>query len=485
MDKELFGLTVIPAAFFGGTVVACASKRIRDLFFVVLVFSCCLIERLDLNFVSHDWYRGTSRGFEVAVLDVLSVSLLISSVLFPRDGYRRFYWPPAFGLMLLFFFYACFNVAVSDPKLFGLFELSRMFRGLVLVLAVAFYVQSAREVRLLVLGLAAMLIFESLLGLKQRYLEGVHRVPGTLIESNSLSVLLCTVTPVMVAAAASKIPRALRWICLGAIPLACVAEILTISRAGVMILGSVLFATALATVPLRFNLRTVCASLLILLGTAGLIAKSWKTLGERFHESTFKQEYENKKNLGRGYYLRIAAAIASDRILGVGLNNWSYWVSNEYGPRLGYRFVPYAGVDHVPSDQVPPTSNVDMAQAAPAHCLGALTLGELGIPGLFLLFLLWVRWFQMGGSFLSPKIYDPLRQIGVGIFFGSWGMFLQNLTEWVFRHVPLYYTFHVMLGALISLYYLRRQARKRARAAQPVPAQTPVPQVWVSPAPSQ
>jgi hypothetical protein len=126
---------------------------------------------------------------------------------------------------------------------------------------------------------------------------------------------------------------------------------------------------------------------------------------------------------------------------------------------LGYRFVPYKGTDYEPSDVVPPDSNVDMAQAAPAHNLGALTLGELGIPGLFLFALVWVRWFQMGASFISKKLPDPMRRVPIGIFFGFCGMFLQCLTEWVFRHVPLYYVFHVLLGALMSLYFIKRQAK--------------------------
>src|SRR5438105_2005881 len=84
-------------------------------------------------------------------------------------------------------------------------------------------------------------------------------------------------------------------------------------------------------------------------------------------------------SLGRGYYIRVAAAIAEDRWFGVGLNNWSYWVSQKYGPMLGYRFVPYRGMDKDPSLVIPPGSNVDEAQAAPAHSLAALTVGELGI----------------------------------------------------------------------------------------------------------
>ena len=82
--KALFGLTILPAAFLAGIIVACLSKRLRDLFFVLLVVLTPLIERLDLNFVSRDFYRGTSRGFEISVLHILAVSLLVSSILAPR-----------------------------------------------------------------------------------------------------------------------------------------------------------------------------------------------------------------------------------------------------------------------------------------------------------------------------------------------------------------------------------------------------------------
>jgi hypothetical protein len=173
-----------------------------------------------------------------------------------------------------------------------------------------------------------------------------------------------------------------------------------------------------------------------------------------------EQEYGNKKNMGRGYYIRMAKAIVHEYFFGVGLNNWSYWVSNKIGPQHGYKFVPYKGTDYAPSDIVPSDSNVDEAQAAPAHNLGALTVGELGVPGLVLFSMVWLRWFQMGASFFLPRSPDPMYRLPVGIFFGFCGMFLQCLTEWVFRHLPLYYTFHVMLGVLMSLYYLKRQARR-------------------------
>ena len=40
------------------------------------------------------------------------------------------------------------------------------------------------------------------------------------------------------------------------------------------------------------------------------------------------------------------------------------------------------------------------------------------------------------------------------------GIFLQSLTEWVFRHSPIYYVININLGVLASLYYLKKQAKR-------------------------
>jgi hypothetical protein len=98
--------------------------------------------------------------------------------------------------------------------------------------------------------------------------------------------------------------------------------------------------------------------------------------------------------------------------------------------------------------------------AAPAHNLAALTLGELGVPGLALFGLLWGRWFLMGAAFLRWPRIEPMRVMGVGIFFGTCGIFGQSLTEWVYRQTPILFTFSILLGALASLTALRRRTPK-------------------------
>jgi len=461
-NKDLIGLVLMLVGIGGGIICACLSQRVRDLLFMGMVFLAPMTEDFDINFVSRDFYRGTTRGFEFSIVDILSISLVAAALLVPRRGQSRVYWPGSLGFMLLLFIYACFNVGVSDPKLFGLFEISKMVRGITIFMAVAFYLRSERELRLLLLTLATVVCYEGLLALKQRYYYGIHRVYGTIDDSNSLSVFFCTTAPVLAAAISARLPRVHKALTVAGLVLACVGVILTISRTGVMTMGVVLLGTALATVSFRLTGRKIAISALVLLAAAGLLGKSWKTLKTRFNESSLKAEYGNKRSLGRGYYLRVAAAIAEDQWLGVGLNNWSWWVSNKYGPRLGYRFVPYRSMDKDPSTIVPRDSNVDMAQAAPAHSLGALTLGELGVPGLILFTVLWMRWFQMGAGFLWRRTPEPMRRIGVGLFFALLGVFLHSLTEWVFRQSPIYYVVHILLGALAALCYTKRREKRAA-----------------------
>src|SRR5205085_3988594 len=118
-NKYVIGAILLMVATFGGIVVTCFSKRLRDLFFIGMILLAPKTEDYDINFVSRDFYRGTTRGIEISLVDILSISLLVSAILAPRRGQSRGFWAAGLGLMLLFFLYACFNVAIADPKLFG------------------------------------------------------------------------------------------------------------------------------------------------------------------------------------------------------------------------------------------------------------------------------------------------------------------------------------------------------------------------------
>ncbi len=470
--KDLIGLSMLFAATLGGVAVTGVSLRARELAFFLMIAFTAITFKLDVNFDSHYWYRGTTRGLEVSLVDVLAWSVLFSSILFPRPNQPRWFWPAGLAWILLFFGYACISVLFfSDPKIYGVFELSKMLRGILFFLAAAWFVRSERELAILVFALGCAVCFEGAIALKQRILDGLYRAPGTIDDPNSFSMYLCTVSPIFVAAATSTLPKWLRWFSVAAIAAATISIVLTLSRAGLPIFAFVMLGATFCCVSWRITLKKFAVGALVVLASIGLIYKQWNLIEARWSGDSLAREYLGKNQVdSRGYYLRLARVIEEDRFFGVGLNNWSYWVSKKYAAAvLPYEAdEDYDDLTYAPSKQLLPSFHY----AAPAHNLGALTLGELGVPGLILFSFVWLRWFSMGVGFLWPRVPDAMRRLGIGILFGMGGAFLQSMTEWVFRQTHIYLTFHAMLGALAALCWCKRNSKRQSHELAMQPAQT-------------
>jgi hypothetical protein len=463
-SKDIIGFLLLAACTLIVVVGVCLSPRARDAAFFFMIAGIVVSDRMDINFFSHFWYRGTTRGLEISLVDIAAFGVFISSFLMPRYGESRWKWPAGFGFMLLFFFYCAASLVFTEPRVFGLFELSKMVRGLIFFLAAFTFVRSEREVRLFILALCCTACFEGVLCLRQRWLMHLDRVAGSLDHSNSLSVYLCLIGPILVAAVNSSIPRWLRWACALAIPAAVLSVVLTVSRAGVPIFFLTVFAALFSCMSWRITATKIATALLVVLGLGGMSYFFWDNLKERYQEATLKDEYLNEKLVeNRGYYLRLASVIVEDRFFGVGLNNWSYWVSERYGARID---TPYHSYNEIPSD-LRNTDDNQLNFAAPAHNLAALTVGELGVPGLALFLLLWLRWFQMGATFYFKRGDFVMRQLALGVLWGMVGVFLQSVTEWSFRHTPVFLTFHAVAGVLATLYVARRSAEPEPEVEAP------------------
>src|ERR1041384_6680055 len=97
--KDIIGLILIPLAIMGGTAILCCSQRLRAAAFFMMTSFMVITDRLDINFLSAQWYRGTTRGIGVSFIDILAISLLFASILIPPKGEKRFFWPGSLGFM--------------------------------------------------------------------------------------------------------------------------------------------------------------------------------------------------------------------------------------------------------------------------------------------------------------------------------------------------------------------------------------------------
>jgi hypothetical protein len=450
--KDFVGLALLLAGTLGVTALMSIWPVLRSVGLFVTVGGIAGSTYVDLEVFSAYWYRGTTRGFEFNAFDVLAFSLLLSSLLRPRSEEPRRYWPASLGFCLLFIVYCLANSLMSSPAIFGLYEVSKLVRGVIYFLAAALHVRRERDLAIVAVALACTVALQSALTLRGRFLFDEYRPAGTLHHPNSLSMYLCLVTPVLIAAACSTLGVWVRRLCWVAIVAAAVAQILTLSRAGLPIFACVCGGTLLWCASWRPSPGRLALGALAVLGLAVLVAQSWPLITARYQQATLREEYFDAEGESRGYYFRQAGVILADRPFGVGFNNWSYWVSRQYGAPLGMHYENYDDLMFAPPSDLLPSYR----WAAPAHNLGVLTVAELGWPGAALLLALWLRWLGLGATFFFPRSPDALVRVGVGITFGVLGVILHSFTEWTYRQGQIYLTLSLLVGALVALRAVRR-----------------------------
>lgn len=451
--KHIVGLMVIFAFGASNALALTLWPRLRPLALFALVFGAIISPWFDVNLLGQYWYRGTTRGVEISWVDCIAFGLLVAELLAPRFERRKWFWPTGVGLFVLYLIYCSISVATATPKIYGVWELANVFRATMVIFAAAMVVRSRRELAVVVMALACAVCVEAVYGFKQRFLSGIYRVPGTFDHENTLSTYLCTVGPILLAAAFANWSKWLRWFCALACGVAFVTELLTISRAGIPIFVFGMVGVTFFCVTWRITRRKIIVGSVVAVMSAMLFAATWEQIKARYASASFEEEYLSEEGEGRGVYFRWANLMVDEHPFGVGLNNWSYYVSKIYGAQLGFRYEDYDAIKNSPEKADLPAINY----AAPAHSLVALTMGELGIPGLVVMALVWLRWFQMGTTFLWRRLNaDPMHRLGIGCLFALAGVFFSNVTEWTYRQAGIIFTCHIVVGVLASLHYARR-----------------------------
>ncbi len=447
--KEIVFIIGAAVSVPAGILLARTSRFFLDFMFAALIFSTCMPDWLDINFLSREMYRGTSRGIGVSYVDFLSVILLVAPLLAAPHERTRWRWPASLTGILAFSAWGCLSVILNDPMLFGTFELVKFFRGLLLFLAVAMYVRGPREIRVLVIALCALVFYQTGWCIVQRYVWGMYRLRGSFAHPNQLSAYMNFLAPMLVALAMSEQHKGLARLSGLCAAMAGLCVIFSISRTGFVVFCASTGIALLISLITRLTPMKLAATLLALVAALGVFVKAWDTLSARYGQTTLEDEWEGDS--GRGMYFRLGKLVLRDNFLfGLGLNNWSYIVTDRYYPELGLPNAPYGDTDC----NIRGFTDMERVHmiAPPAHNLGVLTAGEMGAPGLLLLAGLWARWFHMSARFLRRGPSSLSNQFGAGVFFALWAAVACNMTEYSFRDTPHMYMTYAITGALAAIY---------------------------------
>ena len=438
-----------------GIAIARSNPRALNLVFIALVFGTTQPESLfglptDINFLSREWYRGSTRGIEISYVDLLALILLFSSLTARAREGVKYFRPPSYGFLKAYFFWALFTVViVSEPKIFGVFELTKIVRAILVFLAVWAFVRSPEQVRIFVYVLVFVVFYVAAVALYDRYFLGLHRIRATFPHPNSLSMYCLQIFPFMISIwFAQDVSPRLRKLCLLACVLIAGVIILTISRTGFASLVVLAFLAIILNVRSRWTARNFGIVALIVITGSIMVFKAWDSLSSRYVHFEFENEYLSEQGDRGSYFRKGWPALKDNPLFGVGLNNWSYWISNRYGPETGYySYEPYPGTDSAPFSN---------RQEAPAHNLYLITAVELGWIGLVLLIVLFCRWLYIAGSGLMKSSGDFLDRVRIGAFLSLLGVLMQSVTEWEFRQTSLFFLSHIVIGVAAFIYHNKK-----------------------------
>lgn len=406
--------------------------KLRTAMIPILVF--LTVKTQDINFVSMEWYRGTAKGFEVSLIDLVTLSML-GCLLLKRRAFRLRAWPPGSSLYALYFFTSALSVVNAGNPLFVAFELFKMLRMYLVFWTFANWLQSPRQLQWFLRAVAIAMLYIFYEMLNQKYRMGIWQARGPFPHQNSLVMYVnlfnCLLFSFVLNQKRSGIGASLFWLGLLAVGMLC--TVFTFSRGGMMFLAlGLALVFAFSYTPRQITLRKTGVLILALLAAGGIAYKASDSIKERF-ETAPEESMEVRQ------VLAIAALrMVSDKPLGVGLNNFGLKINPPY---------PYG--DHIPRKEVADDEEEEKGGLVETAYL--MIAAECGWHSLALyLLLLWG--FALRAYRLTLRTRDPLlKALSLGLAAGMTSIYLESCFEWVLKQSNNFYQLMLVFGLVLTL----------------------------------
>jgi len=363
-----------------------------------------------INFYSHEFYRGTSRGMEVSIIYIIAVALILTVWLL-RGRIKLF---PDWGswIYLLYFLLSVPSVMNAENRLFSFFEIWKMVMIYLVFLAVYHYLEySGGDFDIFLYGLMiiAAVNFGSCV---LQHLSGVYQVRGLFPHQNSLAMYMVMVSLLFFSRYFNRCEGWPSLLYFGSFVLAAMTFIRTYSRGALACFplgGIVTLFYSLKHPYSRRKLHIVLVmSILALIGLSVVAPR----IIERFEKAP-ESSGQTRKELA----LAAVNMMKDAPLIGVGINNWGIKINPPYR---------YSNIRESRRYD-------DDFKDGIVETIYLLVGAECGIPALVLL-LLWFSYYWVVAVRLLVKLQGtPWFFVPAGALGGMTSIFLQSALEWVLK----------------------------------------------------
>ncbi|BAJ01526.1 O-antigen ligase family protein [Shewanella violacea] len=426
----IFFMTLIVGVPLGYLCCLRSKSCEKLVFFLVIFFTC---DMLDINFVSIETYRGTTRGFEFGMVDI-SLYILLALVIKRRHRLPIDWFPIGSTLYLLYFSLSLLSTINSDIGIYSSFEILKMCRMYIYFWTIANYLRNEQQLHWLMINIGIIIFYIFLSVMKQKYLLGVFQCTGPFSHQNSL-VMYISIFGAMAHAYLLNVAGSRSWLWFTIFGMASICILATLSRAGLalFILNSLMvFTISMMSKQSDTKVRKRHLILLIILPIAGtlVLIKASDTIIERFISAPVESK------LSRVQLAKAAVNMANDKVLGVGLNNFALKINPPY---------PYSA--HIPMyDKDDPDETHGLVETV--YLMVAAETGWLNLA-VFITFLLFfyfkniINYFRFKGS--------QSRFICIALIAALTCIYLQSTLEWVLKQTNNFYQLMLVFAVIATM----------------------------------
>lgn len=414
-------------ALFGiplGYKMAKNSLLVEKILFTILIL--LTVKMIDINFVSRETFRITTRGFEIGMVDIFTMIFYYLNR--SRKEKYPLTRPPGFILFILYILFSALSMVNSEVVLFSLFELSKMVRMLFFFYVMYNYIQTQEQIKHFMFSVGIAILYITIVVLQQRYIYGLFQTPGPFPHQNSLVMYMILFNSLLFSYILNGDPKfPVYW--LGVFGGGVVVILATLSRAGMVLFSISIMIVMFLSVVTKPRFKTFLIIFLSMIMGLAVLAKAWDTIVERF-ETAPEESTEVRVVLAQA-----ALKMVADKKLGIGLNNFGVKIN----PPWNYS-------DHIEHEK----EGVKNGLVETVYLMIAAECGWHTLI-IFMLFLFYIYSRNLVALFRLRN--TVLAFLPIGFLGGLSAIYVESTLEWVLKQTNNFY--QLMLVAAISGAQLR------------------------------
>ncbi len=426
---------VIPAAF-----LAAYNRKLMRLIAFMMLATVLVFNQTAINFMSHEAYRGTSRGMEVSAIHLCAFTLLLAVLI--RKGRLKLVPDVGTWVFFLYFMLSLLSIVNSANVLFSFFEVWKMAMLYVVFIAAWNYLDLTGDLDVFLYGMAVV-VFLNFGVVIWGYFRQIYQASGVFPHQNSMGMYMALAGNLFLACFFSAKDRFRRVFFMIAFGIASVSLIRTFSRGAIACYPIGCGLTMTASLIYEFDRRK-----LILIAGIGCVA----LFGSLLFVNRVIERFETAPE--RSASTRVELAISAlkmmnDKALGVGLNNWGIKINPPY---------PYARERNDKSEFN------DEAKDGIVETVYLLVGAECGYGGLLALLIWFGYYWTLALRMLKKMKNTQWFFVVAGAAGGLPANYLQSVLEWVLKQQINFMQLVLIFAMLSFLSFQYKKERSRLRS---------------------